>query len=158
MKKSAGILFYRYTNKALQFFLVHPGGPYWQNKDEGKWSIPKGEFSDDEDPLDAAIREVKEETGVICKGNFIELSAIKQKGGKFVYAWALEQDIDAEKISSNNFEMEWPPRSGVYKQFPEVDKAGWFDEKEAKARINIAQRELIDELILLLKDKRTLNL
>ena len=147
MKKSAGILFYHFNNQIPEVFLVHPGGPFWKNKDKGSWSIPKGEFTEDELPLDAAIREVKEETGLTCNGTFIELSTLKQKSGKLVYAWALEKEIDPAQITSNTFEMEWPPRSGQFKQFPEVDKASWFTISEARQRINSGQEGFIDELL-----------
>ena len=144
-KKSAGILLYRITKKNLEIFLVHPGGPFWKNKDEGAWSIPKGEF-DNEEPLDAAIREMNEETGIIVKGSFIELTPVKQKSGKLVYAWALEHDIDPSQVKSNEFEMEWPPKSGTKKSFPEIDRAEWFDLKTTKEKILGAQWPLVEEL------------
>jgi len=145
-KKSSGILLYRIRNKNLEVLLVHPGGPFWKNKDEGAWSIPKGEFDENEEPLDAAIREMKEETGVILKGDLIELTPVKQKSGKLVYAWAKEHDIDPAEIKSNEFEMEWPPKSGKKKMFPEIDKAEWFTIKTAKEKIIAAQWLLIEEL------------
>lgn len=148
IKKSAGILLYRKKVKAVEVFLVHPGGPFWKNKDLGAWSIPKGEFTETEDPLDAAIRELEEETGVKCSGTFLELTAVKQKGGKLVYAWALEQDIDPLILTSNTFQMEWPPKSGQLQNFPEVDKGQWFHPAEAKQKINIFQSAFIDELVL----------
>jgi predicted NUDIX family NTP pyrophosphohydrolase len=144
--KSAGILLYRTKNKKLEVFLVHPGGPFWQKKDAGAWTIPKGELNDDEDPLSAAIREMGEETGIVVKGDFIELTPIKQKGGKLVYAWALEHNVDPEKIKSNTFEIEWPPRSGTKKVFPEVDKAAWFDMSTAEVKIIDGQIPLLKEL------------
>jgi predicted NUDIX family NTP pyrophosphohydrolase len=147
-KQSAGILLYRIIENQLQVFLVHPGGPFFKNKDEGIWSIPKGEFADDEKPLDAAKREFLEETGQSISGDFIELTPIQQKGGKIVYAWAVEGDIDHETIFSNTFEMEWPPRSGKRQSFPEIDRAAWFDMETAKKKINAAQSELIKELAL----------
>ena len=147
MKKSAGILLYRKNGSRLEVLLVHPGGPFWKNKDEGAWSVPKGEFNDDENALDAAKREFKEETGFSCSGNFLELSPVKQKSGKMVYAWALEKDIDTSKIKSNEFEMEWPPKSGKQQRFPEIDKAQWFAAAEAKQKINASQAGFIDELI-----------
>ena len=147
-KQSAGILLYRFINNQLQVFLVHPGGPFFKNKDDGSWSIPKGEFADDENPLDAAKREFQEETGQIINGNFIELTPIQQKGGKTVRAWAIEGDIDHKTIVSNAFEIEWPPRSGKKQTFPEIDKAAWFDTGLAKIKINAAQSELINELAL----------
>ena len=145
-KKSAGILLYRFQNTVLEFFLVHPGGPFWTKKDEGAWTIPKGEFEDNEDPLDAAKREFEEETGVKISGKFIELKPVKQKSGKLVYAWAVEGDIDSSKIKSNEFEMEWPPKSGKMKSFPEIDRAAWFNLKDAEQKINAGQFSLIKEL------------
>ncbi len=146
--QSAGILLYRTINNSIQVFLVHPGGPYFKNKDEGYWSIPKGEFLDNEDALAAAKREFEEETGQkINAGNFTRLNPIKQKSGKIVSAWALEGDIDHEIIVSNLFEIEWPPRSGKMASFPEVDRAGWFGVDDAKIKINPAQIPLIDELL-----------
>ena len=150
-KQSAGILLYRIKNKMPEVFLVHPGGPFWKNKDAAAWSIPKGEFTDEEDGLIAAKREFEEETGVTLAGKFIELKPIKQKGGKLVFAWAIEGDIDAENIQSNTFNMEWPPKSGKMQTFPEVDKAGWFKADEAKEKINTSQTAFIDELVELLK-------
>lgn len=149
LKQSAGILAYR-NPKEIQFLLVHPGGPYFAKKDDGFWSIPKGEFTHDEEALTAAIREFREETGYLLNGNFLELKPITQKAGKVVYAWALEQDIDETNVSSNTFEMEWPPRSGKYKSFPEIDKAGWFTEEESRHKIIPAQAAFIDEVLKLL--------
>jgi len=144
-RQSAGILLFRRIGE-LQFFLVHPGGPYWVNRDEGAWTIPKGEFLD-EDPLDAARREFLEETGQVVSGEFMPLTPITQKAGKQVYAWAVEGDIDAEAIVSNHFEIEWPPRSGQRQSFPEVDKGRWFAVNEARRKINAAQVGFIDELL-----------
>jgi len=146
--QSAGILLYRYAGKELQLFLVHPGGPFFRNKDNGSWSIPKGEFWDDEDPLGAAKREFLEETGQSVDGNFIILEPIIQKSGKKVFAWAVEGDIDPEAITSNTFEIEWPPKSGQKQIFPEIDRAGWFDVETAKLKINVAQVGLIEELVI----------
>ena len=148
IKKSAGILLFRRKSKTLEFFLVHPGGPFWKNKDIGAWSVPKGEFTDEENALDAAKRELEEEVGISCKGPFLELTPIKQKGGKLVYAWAVESDIDPDSIRSNTFQMEWPPKSGQLKNFPEIDKGQWFLADEAKQKINLFQSPFIDELIL----------
>jgi len=145
-RKSAGILFFRFRNHVLEFLLVHPGGPFWKNKDLGAWSIPKGEFGDEEEPLAAARREVSEELGIQPKGNFIPLSPVKQNSGKYIYAWALPYDIDPALIRSNTFDIEWPLKSGRKKQFPEVDKAAWFDAKEARNKINPGQTGLIEEL------------
>jgi predicted NUDIX family NTP pyrophosphohydrolase len=146
-KQSAGILLYRFINNLLQVFLVHPGGPFFRNKDDGNWSIPKGEFLDNEDPLDAAKREFLEETGQPINGKFIPLGPITQKGGKKVYAWAVEGDIDHESITSNLFELEWPPRSGKKQNFHEIDKAAWFEIETAKVKINAAQVGLIDDIL-----------
>ncbi len=145
-RQSAGLLVYRYHQKKLQFFLVHPGGPYFANKDDGAWSIPKGEFTDEEDALLAAQREFKEETGQHISGQFIALQTIKQKGGKLVHAWAVEADVDADAVVSNTFKMEYPYKSGKWKEVPEVDKAGWFDFDEACLKINPAQKALMEEL------------
>lgn len=145
-KKSAGILLYKIQNKIPEVFLVHPGGPFWAKKDDGAWSIPKGEFDDGEDPLAAAKREFEEETGTQISGDFIALNPIKQKSGKIVYAWAIEGNIDPAKIKSNEFEIEWPPKSGKMKAFPEIDKAGWFDLNEANKKIIESQSTLIMEL------------
>jgi len=147
-KQSAGILLYRVADNQLQVFLVHPGGPFFKNKDDGSWSIPKGEFANDENPLDAAKREFLEETGQSIDGNLIELTPIQQKGGKTVYAWAIEGDIDHEIILSNTFEIEWPPQSGKKQSFPEIDRAAWFDLETSKVKINSAQVGLINELAL----------
>lgn len=150
MKQSAGLLLYRRNKKNLEVLLVHPGGPFWKNKDAGAWSIPKGEFDGDEQALDAARREFEEETGFHCSGEFLELSPVKMKSGKSIYAWALDKDIDAAAIRSNTFEMEWPPKSGKQKSFPEIDKAKWFSPAEAKQKINVSQSAFIDELLELL--------
>src|SRR5262249_18504771 len=145
MKRSAGLLVYRTTKEETEVFLVHPGGPFWAKKDAGAWSIPKGEFKTEE-PLIAAIREFEEETGQRISGDFVELKPIKQKGGKMVYAWAVEADVDAANIESNTFQQEWPPKSGVLKEFKEIDRAAWFDAKTARQKILGAQAELIDQL------------
>lgn len=145
-QKSAGILLFRSTKKILEVFLVHPGGPFWKNKDAGAWTIPKGEFGEDEKPLNAALREFNEETGVTLKGDFIELTPVKQKSGKLVYAWAKELDLDPSQIKSNEFEMEWPPKSGKKKMFPEIDRAEWFDIGTAKQKLIAAQANFVIEL------------
>ena len=145
-KHSAGILLYRKTSLAVEFFLVHPGGPFFKNKDDGAWSIPKGEFDADEDPLTAARREFEEETGIALKGHFLPLTPITQKGGKVVQAWAVEGDIDSNNIKSNTFTIEWPPRSGKMQTFPEVDRAGWFNYDEAVKKINAAQVGFLNEV------------
>jgi len=149
MKTSAGILLYRIKDHVTEFFLVHPGGPFWKNRDDGAWSIPKGEFTGEE-PLDAAIREFKEETGHTPKGPFITLAPIQQKGGKLVHAFACEGNIDPQSIRSNTFQIEWPYRSGKWQSFPEVDKAGWFQLPEAARLINPSQLKLLEELVALL--------
>ena len=145
-KQSAGILLYRKQDNQLQIFLVHPGGPFFKNKDEGAWSIPKGEFSDDEDALSAAKREFEEETGSTVNGKLTSLKPVILKSGKKVLAWAVEGNIDHEKIYSNTFEIEWPPKSGKKQSFPEIDRGGWFNSGEAKLKVNPAQVGLIDEL------------
>ncbi|OCX50927.1 hypothetical protein BEL04_19595 [Mucilaginibacter sp. PPCGB 2223] len=149
-KQSAGILLYRKTGPALEFFLVHPGGPFFKNKDNGAWSIPKGEFNDDEDALAAARREFEEETGLVIDGKFIPLNAVKLKSGKTVQAWAVEGDIDHTQIISNTFSIEWPPKSGAIQTFPEVDRAAWFGYEEALIKINPAQADLLKQILQLL--------
>lgn len=144
--KSAGILMFRTRQDRLEFFLVHPGGPFWANKDLGAWSIPKGAFEEPEDPLQAAIREFGEETGTIPAGKFLELPPVVQKAGKMVLAWAVEGNIDTDRIQSNHYRVEWPPKSGNWRSYPEVDKAGWFTEQEAREKINPAQAVFIDAL------------
>jgi predicted NUDIX family NTP pyrophosphohydrolase len=145
-KKSAGLLMYHWKEQELEVLLVHPGGPYWSNKDNGAWSIPKGEFNLDEDSLEVAKREFTEETGFPVSGEFKKLNPIRQKSGKVVYVWAIEGFIDASKIVSNIFTMEWPPISGHQQAFPEVDKARWFTIEKAKEKINSGQIALLDEL------------
>lgn len=156
MKLSAGLLLYRNTTGQLEVLLVHPGGPFWKKKDLGAWSIPKGEYNEPEDALTAARREFKEETGMDVDGNFLVLKPVKQKSGKLVHAFALAADIDAAKIVSNTFPLEWPPKSGEFIQVPEIDKAEWFTIAEAKQKINAAQLQLVDELQLLLYQHNTL--
>jgi predicted NUDIX family NTP pyrophosphohydrolase len=146
MRKSAGILLYRRNSKHVEYFIVHPGGPFWKNKDLGAWSIPKGEFEEGEDPLKAAQREFEEETGIKISGDFIELCPVKQKSGKIVQAWACEGDIDHTIIRSNTFPIEWPPRSGRHIEVPEVDKGGWFTYDEAKLKLIPGQVPILDEL------------
>jgi predicted NUDIX family NTP pyrophosphohydrolase len=149
-KQSAGILLYKTVGQIHPVLLVHPGGPFFKNKDDGAWSIPKGEFLDDEDALIAARREFLEETGFDIDGEFIPLKAIKLKSGKMVHAWALQYDVDADKIVSNTFEIEWPPASGKIQSFPEVDRAAWFTIAEAEVKLNTAQIPLVLELQALL--------
>lgn len=145
-KLSAGLILHRHREGQLQVFLVHPGGPVWARKDAGAWSIPKGELDPGEDALAAAKREFEEETGIKPAGDFVPLEAIKQKSGKVVQAWAFAGDCDPRSIRSNSFAMEWPPGSGRQKEFPEVDRAEFFDVEEAKRRINPAQVALLSEL------------
>jgi predicted NUDIX family NTP pyrophosphohydrolase len=145
-KNSAGILLHRLRGSGIEVFLAHPGGPFWATKDAGAWSIPKGQFEAGEDPLEAAKREFKEETGFAVEGNFIELTPVKQPGGKVVYAWAVMGDCEAESIKSNTFSLEWPPRSGKRKEFPEVDRAGWFTPEVAREKILKGQLNFLEEL------------
>lgn len=145
-KQSAGILLFRTTSNRLEVLLVHPGGPFFKNKDLGSWSIPKGEFLDDEDALLAARREFKEETSFDVDGDFIKLKPVKLKSGKNIDAWALEGDIDADALVSNTFEIQWPPSSGRVQAFPEIDKAAWFTVAAARDKINPAQFALVEEL------------
>jgi len=149
-KRSAGLLMYRRRNGLLEVFLVHPGGPFWAKKDLGAWSIPKGEYADLEEPLAAAKREFEEETGIRPEGHFVPLKTIKQPGGKTVLTWAFEGDGDAAAIKSNTFSMEWPPHSGRQQDFPEVDRAGWFNIETAKQKILKGQSPILDELEQLL--------
>ena len=146
LRKSAGLLVYRRNAQLLEFFLVHPGGPFWKGKDTGAWSIPKGEFTDEEEPLAAAQREFEEEIGQKVTGKFLPLSPVKQKAGKMVYAWAVEAEVDADNIVSNSFRIEYPYKSGKWITVPEVDKAGWFSLEEAREKINPAQAAFLEEL------------
>ena len=146
MKESAGILLYRRVRGHLEVLLVHPGGPFWKNKDAGAWTIPKGEIAPGEDGLACALRELKEETGYACTGAAVPLPPVKQKGGKVVRAWAAEGDFDPSALVSNTFTMEWPPKSGKREQFPEVDRAEWFDLDRAREKINAAQAQWLDAL------------
>ena len=146
MATSAGIIMFRDGEAGREVLLVHPGGPFWAKKDDGAWSIPKGEFTEGEDPLAAARREFEEELGTPVSGDFVELTAIKQNGGKLVYAWAVRGDLDPERLKSNSFTMEWPPRSGKMQSFPEVDRAGWFDLETARRKILESQRGLIEQV------------
>ncbi|RZJ33410.1 MAG: NUDIX domain-containing protein, partial [Flavobacterium sp.] len=148
MKQSAGILLYKFVERELFVLLAHPGGPFWKNKDAGSWSIPKGELNENENPLDTAIREFQEETGMLPNGELLELTPVKLKSGKLVHCWACAMDIDADAIISNDFEMEWPPKSGIMRRFPEIDKVGWFTAQDAKQKVNSAQAAFIDELVL----------
>jgi predicted NUDIX family NTP pyrophosphohydrolase len=144
--ESAGLLMYRKQQGELQFLLVHPGGPFWQNKDAGAWTIPKGEVKPGEEPLPAAQREFQEELGFSAQGEFLPLSPVKQKAGKLVRAWAVAGDCDTASFRSNTFKLEWPPRSGQFRQFPEVDRAEWFGLEAARQKLNPAQIPLLVEL------------
>jgi predicted NUDIX family NTP pyrophosphohydrolase len=145
-RKSAGLLLFRRTPAGIEVLLVHPGGPLWAKKDEGAWSIPKGEIDAGEDPLAAARREFEEELGSPVSGEFIALAPIRQASGKVVHAWAVEGDFDPATLTSGTFSMEWPPRSGHQQEFPEVDRAEWFAIENAKRKINKAQVPLLDQL------------
>jgi predicted NUDIX family NTP pyrophosphohydrolase len=149
-RTSAGLLMYRRREGALEVLLVHPGGPFWAKKDVGSWSIPKGEFGPDEDPLASAKREFEEETGFVAGGEFTSLRPVKQPGGKVVHAWVFEGDCDPKAIKSNTFSIEWPPRSGKMRTFPEVDRAEWFTIDAAKKKILKGQVGFIEELQQLL--------
>lgn len=138
---------YRRTGRGTEVFLVHPGGPFWVGKDRGAWSIPKGEYDGAEAALDAAQREFTEETGFSVSGNFIELGTVRQASGKLVTAWAIEGDCDPAALVSNHCEVEWPPRSGRMIQVPEVDRGAWFSIDEARPRINVGQKPLLDWLL-----------
>ena len=143
-KRSAGLLLYRRRGGVLEAFLVHPGGPFWAKKDAGAWTIPKGEIAEGEEPLDAARRETREETGFEPPGPFMELPPVRQKAGKLVMAWAVEFDCDPAALRSNAFSMEWPPRSGRMAEFPEVDRGGWFGPGEAREKILPSQSPFLD--------------
>ncbi|AZO24845.1 NUDIX domain-containing protein [Mesorhizobium sp. M1E.F.Ca.ET.045.02.1.1] len=146
-QRSAGLLIYRRTGGVFEFLLVHPGGPFWAKKDEGAWSIPKGLIDDGEDELAAARRETEEELGVAIDGDFQPVGRYKQPSGKIVIAWSVEADINVDAVRSNTFTMEWPPRSGAKKEFPEVDKAGWFSLPEAGLKILKGQRAILDDFL-----------
>jgi predicted NUDIX family NTP pyrophosphohydrolase len=145
-KRSAGILMHRRGEHGLEVLLVHPGGPFWAKKDLGAWSIPKGEYSPAEEPLAMAVREFEEETGLRPQGNFRPLGVLVQPGRKIVTAWAVAGDFDVARLKSNTFEMEWPPKSGRKRSFPEVDRAAWFALDEARRKILPGQKEFIDRL------------
>jgi len=146
-KRSAGLLLFKRDDGELRVFLVHPGGPFWKKRDQGSWSIPKGEYLDGEEARAVALREFEEETGIAPPaGELIALGEVRQAGGKIVTAWALDGDIDAEKIVSNTFEMIWPPKSGKTQIFPEIDRAGWFTLAEARDKILDGQRPFLERL------------
>src|SRR5438034_291240 len=146
-KRSAGILMFRRRGGEVEVLLMHPGGPFWAKKDLGAWSIPKGEYADGENPLGTARREFEEETGMRPKGKLIPLAEIKQPGGKLVKAWAFEGDYDPSKLLSNKFTMEWPKKSGVMQEFPEIDRGGWFPIEVAKAKLLAGQTGFLDQLV-----------
>lgn len=148
-KQSAGLLLYRTTTPtSIEVLLVHPGGPFWIKKDQGAWSIPKGEFGDDEDALDAAKREFAEELGILApEGETIALGSAKQSSGKVIYAWAVKADVDPQHVKSNVFTMEWPPKSGKQQEFPEIDKAQWFAIAAARQKLVKGQLPLLEQLI-----------
>lgn len=150
---SAGILLFKRVDESIRIFLVHPGGPFYVRKDIGSWSIPKGEFSEDQNALAAAIREFQEETGFTIEGTFIPLTLVNQSKHKTVYAWAVEGEIDAKNIHSNTFNLEWPPKSGNIQDYPEIDRGEWFTVDEAKQKILKGQINFIDQLLDLLKIK-----
>ncbi|HEX6862560.1 MAG TPA: NUDIX domain-containing protein [Thermoanaerobaculia bacterium] len=145
-KTSAGLLLFREASGGLEVLLVHPGGPFWSKKDEGAWSIPKGEFEEGEDPLEAARREFEEETGAAAQGEAIPLGSLRQSSGKIVHAWAVRGDLDPALLKSNVFLLEWPPKSGRMQEFPEVDRAGWFPVAAAKRKILKGQAGFLDQL------------
>lgn len=154
-KESTGLLLYRFREGGLEVFLVHPGGPFWAKKDQGAWSIPKGEHEPGEDPLAAACREFTEETGFPPPpGPFLELTPRKQKSGKLIRVFAAAGQVRPEELSSNTFSLEWPPRSGIIREFPEVDRAAWFPLKAALEKIHPGQVEFLEELAARLKDSR----
>jgi predicted NUDIX family NTP pyrophosphohydrolase len=147
-RRSAGILLWRRRAGTVEVLLVHPGGPLWARRDAGAWSIPKGEYVADEDPLAVALRELEEETGQrLPAEGLVPLGEVRQRGGKVVSAWAAPGDLDPDAITSNTFTLEWPPRSGVRREFPEVDRAGWFDPATAREKLLAAQAELVDRLL-----------
>jgi predicted NUDIX family NTP pyrophosphohydrolase len=144
--RSAGVVLYRHRGAHLEVLLVHPGGPFWSKKDDGAWSIPKGEFGENEAPATAARREFAEETGYAPAGELTPLTPVSQAGGKIVHAFAVEGDVDPTSVVSNTFTLEWPPRSGRMQAFPEIDRAGWFGLDEARRKIVAGQRPIVDEM------------
>lgn len=152
-KTSAGLLMYRMRNGELEALLVHPGGPFWAKKDDGAWFIPKGELNPDEEPLTAAKREFQEETGLTPAGDFLPLGSVKQKSGKIVFAWAFAGDCDPANLKSNTFTIEWPPRSGQKKEFPEIDRAGFFTLAHATRKMHAAEFPLLERLEQVLSER-----
>jgi predicted NUDIX family NTP pyrophosphohydrolase len=157
-EQSAGILAYRRTSSGIEVLLVHPGGPFWAGKDAGAWSIPKGLFQAGEDPLEAARREFAEETGSVPQGDLVPLGSARQPSGKTIHAWAVEADVDVSQLTSNTFAMEWPPKSGERREFPEVDKGGWFSLAVAKEKILKGQRAFLERLSAGLEAPRDVQL
>jgi len=152
-KQAAGILLYRHGPRGLEVLLAHPGGPLWARKDLGAWTLPKGQFNDDEKPIAAAKREFEEEMGSPARGEFVEIGSIKQPSGKVVHAFVAESDFDVSTVQSNLFLLEWPPKSGQRAQFPEVDRAAWFSIEEARQKILKGQQPFLDRLLALLKSE-----
>lgn len=151
---SAGLLVYRHGSSGTEVFLVHPGGPFWTHRDLAVWSLPKGEVCEGEEALDTALREFAEETGQPAPaGPYLPLTPVKQAGGKTVQAWCVEGAVDAAAVRSNTFTLEWPPRSGKLREFPEVDRAAWFSLADARVKLNAAQAAFIDQLEALLARK-----
>jgi predicted NUDIX family NTP pyrophosphohydrolase len=152
-KQAAGILLFRRGAAGVEVLLAHPGGPLWARKDYGSWTIPKGQFTDSELPLDAARREFEEEMGSTPVGEFQSLGTLKQPSGKVIHVWATESDFDTTRVKSNMFSMEWPPRSGKMAEFPEVDRAGWFSIAEARHKILKGQAPFLERLLEITKNK-----
>jgi len=156
-KVSAGVLVYRRTKGQLEVLLAHPGGPIFRRRDAGAWTIPKGEIEPGEEPLAAARRELLEETGFAFEGPFTPLGTVKQKNGKVVHAFACEGSVDPARLASNLFRMEWPPRSGRFAEFPELDRADYFDVENARLKLNEAQGELVTRLVAVLEAATSLG-
>jgi predicted NUDIX family NTP pyrophosphohydrolase len=154
VKRSAGLLIHRDRGDAIEIFLVHPGGPFWAKKDDGAWSIPKGEYDEGEDALAVAKRELFEETGLRVDGEFVKLEPIRQRSGKIVTAFAIAADFDPAEIRSNSFQLEWPPKSGRMQEFPEVDRAAWFAIAQARIKLLASQAPLLDQIEARLKRAR----
>jgi predicted NUDIX family NTP pyrophosphohydrolase len=151
-KTSAGLILYRLQSGKLEVLLVHPGGPFWSKKDEGAWFIPKGELDVDEEPLAGAKREFEEETGLKPEGEFLELGSVKQKSGKTIFAWAFEGDCDPSSLKSNTFTIEWPPKSGRQREFPEIDQARFFTVAQSKVKMHPVEFPLVLRLQELLRN------
>jgi predicted NUDIX family NTP pyrophosphohydrolase len=149
-KRSAGILIYRRDAAGIDVLLAHPGGPIFRRRDAGAWTIPKGEIEQDEEPLAAARRELREETGFSVEGPFVDLGTVKQKSGKIVHAFAVEATVDPTELTSSTFRMEWPPRTGKFEEFPEVDRSAYFSLDSAREKLNAAQAEFLDRLLVAL--------